>query len=47
MILIEPKSYISEKFIWRYLYYSKADALKKYKTQFPQFKTKYLLITNI
>jgi hypothetical protein len=47
MILIEPKSYISEKFIMRYLYYSKAEALRKYKTEFPQFKTKDLLITNI
>lgn len=47
MILIQPKSYISERFIWKYIYYSKKEALRMYKSRFPQFKTKELLITNI
>lgn len=47
MILIQPKEYISERFIWRYLYYSRTEALTSYKNRFPQFKTKELLITKI
>lgn len=47
MILIQPRNYISERFIQRYVYYSKKEALKMYKSKFPQFKIKELLITNI
>lgn len=47
MILIQPKEYTSERFVWRYLYYSRAEALRHYKNRFPQFKTKELLITKI
>jgi hypothetical protein len=47
MILIQPKNYISEKFIWRFLFYSRTEALRKYKAMYPQFKTKELLITKI
>jgi hypothetical protein len=45
MITIQPYDYISEKYVMRYFYYTKAEAIKKYKTLFPQFKTKELLIT--
>lgn len=45
MIQIAPKEYISERFIQRYFFYSKKEALKLYKSRFTQFKTKELLIT--
>ena len=47
MIVIQPKNYISERFIWQYIHYSEREALRLYKSNFPQFKTKELLITNI
>ena len=45
MIRIQPKEYISEKFIIDYLYHSKENAIKLYRSKFPQFLLKELNIT--
>ncbi len=41
---IAPKQYISERFIVDYYGYSKKEALKLYKQNFPSFTTKELNI---
>lgn len=45
MIRIQPKEYISERFVQDYYFYNKTEALKLYKKEFPQFKRNELLIT--
>jgi hypothetical protein len=47
MILIQPYNYISEKYLQKYMFYTKREAIKLYKTKFPQFKTKDLSVINI
>jgi hypothetical protein len=41
---IRPKEYISERFIQDYYDYTKKEALKKYREEFPQFTLKELII---
>lgn len=41
---IQPKEYISEKFIVDYYWYTKKEALNLYRKKFPQFKIKELKI---
>ena len=45
MIRIQPKEYISQKFIMDYYFYIKKEAIKRYKNKFPQFSIKELSIT--
>ena len=44
MIRIQPKEYISQRFIQDYIDYSKREAVKLYLQKFPQFKKKELSI---
>ena len=39
---IQPKHYYSEKYIQDFYYYTKKEALKLYKKQFPEFTIKEL-----
>ena len=44
MIRIQPKEYISERFIQDYIDYPKREAVKLYLQKFPQFEKKELWI---
>jgi hypothetical protein len=41
---IQPKEYISERFVQDYIDYSKKEAIKLYLQKFPQFARKELWI---
>lgn len=41
---IQPKEYISEKFVQDYYGYTRKEAVKKYKEKFPQFTLSELTI---
>lgn len=41
---IQPKEYISERFVQDYYWYTKKEALKLYRVEFPQFLIKELSI---
>jgi hypothetical protein len=42
--IIAPKEYISERFVIDYYDYTKAEALKRYRNKFPQFRKSDLVI---
>lgn len=44
VFIIRPKEYLGEKFIVKYIDYSKREAIKRYKERFPQFTMKELTI---
>ena len=44
---IQPKQYLVEKFVMDYYYYTKREAIKRYREKFPQFKLKELSIEKI
>jgi hypothetical protein len=41
---IQPKEYLLEKYVIDYYYYTKKEAIARYRKKFPQFKLKELLI---
>ena len=43
-IRIQPKEYISENFIKDYYFYTKKEAIKLYRNDFPQFSLEELRI---
>jgi hypothetical protein len=41
---IQPKQWYGESYIKDYFYYTKKEAIKLYKKEYPQFTTKELII---
>ena len=44
ILRIQPKNYISERFVVDYYDYTKKEAIKMYREKFPQFTMKEIII---